>query len=128
MRYNGFKKIALSIIVTGLLVGCGNSSDAQRTLTNTDNLTNKEKQLEVKITKYLASTTLPTLHILPTMSDEDGNTQDAKATYTLTANKDVTVKIETPDGSWNTPMWRYNNNPLPLVIRTNRGNAMTLNL
>jgi FtsP/CotA-like multicopper oxidase with cupredoxin domain len=61
------------------------------------------------------------------MSDEDGSNQDAKATYTLTANKNVDVKIETPDGSWNTPMWRYNNSPLPLVIRTSRGNAMTLN-
>ena len=98
---------------------------------NIKNLTgdkiDKDKMLDEKVTKYLASTTLPTLHVLPTMSDEDGNTQDAKATYTLTANKDVTVKIETPDGSWNTPMWRYNNSPLPLVIRTNRGNAMTLN-
>jgi len=93
----------------------------------TDGKTDKDKMLEEKVTKYLASTTLPTLHVLPTMSDEDGNNQDAKATYTLTANKDVTVKIETPDGSWNTPMWRYNNNPLPLVIRTSRGNAMTLN-
>ena len=93
----------------------------------TDGKTDKDKMLEEKVTKYLASTTLPTLHVLPTMSDEDGNNQDAKATYTLTANKDVTVKIETPNGSWNTPMWRYNNNPLPLVIRTSRGNAMTLN-
>ena len=87
---------------------------------------NKDKMLKDKVTKYLASTTLPTLHILPTMIDEDGKSQDAKATYTLTANKDVMVKIETPDGSWNTPMWRYNSNPLPLVIKTSRGNAMTL--
>ena len=93
----------------------------------TGDKTDKDKMLDEKVTKYLASTTLPTLHILPTMSDEDGNNQDAKATYTLTANKNVTVKIETPDGSWNTPMWRYNNNPLPMVIRTNRGNVMTLN-
>ena len=93
----------------------------------TGDKTDKDKMLDEKITKYLASTTLPTLHVLPTMSDEDGNNEDKKATYTLTANKNVTVKIETPDGSWNTPMWRYNNNPLPLVIRTNRGNAMTLN-
>jgi len=93
----------------------------------TSDKSDKDKVLADKVTKYLASTTLPTLHILPTMSDEDGNTNDAKATYTLTANKDVDVKIETPTGSWTTPMWRYNNNPLPLVIRTNRGNAMTLN-
>jgi hypothetical protein len=84
--------------------------------------------LDAEVATYLASTTLPTLHVLATMTDEDSNATDAQATYTLTANKDVNVTIETPDGSWVTPMWRYNNNPLPLVIRTNRGNAMTLNL
>ena len=88
----------------------------------------KDANLTAEETKYLASTTLPTLHILETMTDEDGSTTDAKATYTLTANKDVNVTIETPNGSWVTPMWRYNNKPLPLVIRTNRGNAMTLKL
>ncbi len=40
----------------------------------------------------------------------------------------MNVTIETPDGSWITPMWRYNNNALPVIIRTDRGNAMTLNL
>ncbi len=87
----------------------------------------KESNLSAEVEKYLASTTLPSLHILPTMSDEDGNNSDAQATYTLTANKDVDVTIETPEGNWITPMWRYNNTPLPMVIRTNRGNAMTLN-
>ena len=122
MRYQeSLAKIAISIIVSGLLVGCGSDG------ANSNTLSDKDKILDDKISKYLVSTTLPTLHILPTLIDEDGNTQDAKATYTLTANKDVTVKIETPTGFWNTPMWRYNNNPLPLVIRTNRGNKMTLN-
>ena len=88
----------------------------------------KDANLTAQVEKYLASTTLPPLHILETMSDEDGNSTDAQATYTLTANKDVNVTIETPNGSWVTPMWRYNNKQLPLVIRTKRGNAMTLNL
>ena len=92
------------------------------------NLADAEALLDAEVKTYLASTTLPTLHVLPTMTDEDGNTTDDQATYTLTANTDVNVTIETPNGSWVTPMWRYNNNPLPLVIRTNRGNAMTLNL
>jgi len=82
--------------------------------------------LDAQVKEYLASTTLPTLHKLTTLRDEDGNTTDAKATYTLTAYRDVNVTIETPTGSWITPMWRYNNQPLPVVIRTNRGNAMTL--
>jgi FtsP/CotA-like multicopper oxidase with cupredoxin domain len=128
MKYsNSLKSVALSFIVSGLLIGCGGSSSSRSVDSNLTEKTDKEKMLDEKVTKYLASTTLPTLHILPTMSDEDGSNQDAKATYTLTANKNVDVKIETPDGSWNTPMWRYNNSPLPLVIRTSRGNAMTLN-
>ena len=88
----------------------------------------KDANLTAEVNTYLNSTTLPSLHILETMSDEDGDTTDAQATYTLTANKDVNVTIETPNGSWVTPMWRYNNKQLPLVIRTKRGNAMTLNL
>jgi len=124
MKYSkDVTQIALALIVGGIFIGCGGDS----VVTVDSNLTEKEKMLEEKVAKYMVSSTLPTLHILPTMSDEDGNNQDAKATYTLTANKNVNVKIETPDGSWNTPMWRYNNNPLPLVIRTSRGNAMTLN-
>ena len=91
-------------------------------------LADSQKELDEEVAKYLASTTLPTLNILPTMVDEDGNETDAQATYTLSANTDVNVTIQTPEGSWTTPMWRYNNNPLPLVIRTQRGNAMTLNL
>ena len=92
-----------------------------------NSLSDAQNKLDAEVATYLASTTLPSLHILPTMTDEDGNMTDAKATYTLTANTDVNVTIQTPDGSWNTPMWRYNNNPLPLVIRTQRGNEMTLN-
>jgi len=67
------------------------------------------------------------LRRLPVLTNEDGNLTDTAATYTLTAQKDVNVTIETPEGSWITPMWRYNNQALPVIIRTNRGNAMTLN-
>jgi len=88
---------------------------------------NKEQNLSAEVNKYLASATLPTLHILEKMNDEDGNLKDAKATYTLGAYQDVNVTIETPEGSWITPMWRYNNKPLPLVIRADRGMDMTLN-
>ena len=89
---------------------------------------NKEANLTAEVAKYIDSSTLPTLNILETMVDEDANITDAKATYTLTANKDVNVTVTSPDGSWITPMWRYNNKQLPLVIRTNRGDAMTLKL
>ncbi len=83
--------------------------------------------LDAKVATYLKSTTLPMLHRLETLIDEDGNLEDTAATYTLTARHDVNVTIETPTGSWITPMWRYNNQPLPVVIRANRGTDMTLN-
>ena len=96
-----------------------------------DRFANKAAQadadLKALVSKYISSTTLPTLHRLPVLSDEDGNTTDAQETYTLAATPDVNVTIETPDGSWITPMWRYNNNPLPVVIKATKGDAMTLN-
>ena len=79
------------------------------------------------VTTYLASSTLPTLHRLPRISDEDGNAGDAKERYTLQATAGVDVTVETPEGSWVTPMWRYNNTPLPVLIKTSRGTEMTLN-
>ncbi len=88
----------------------------------------RDANLTAEIAKYRASSTLPSLNILKTMVDEDGDLTDGKATYTLTANMDVNVTVNTPSGSWITPMWRYNNEQLPLIIRANRGDAMTLKL
>ena len=101
------KVISVSLLIGLVLAGCGETS-------NLNTKSNKSKS--------------SSLHILPVMGDEDGSLTDAKATYTLTANKNVDVTIETPDRNWTTPMWRYNNSPLPLVIRANRGDKMTLNL
>lgn len=92
-----------------------------------NDLTNADANLTALATQALEATTLPTLHVLPVIQDEDGNTTDTKETYTLTATKNVNVTIETPEGNWITPMWRYNNNPLPIVIHTSKGTAMTLN-
>ncbi len=87
----------------------------------------QEENLKTSISSYMNSSTLPTLHILPIMQDEDANPNDDKATYTLYAEKDVNVTIQTPDKSWITPMWRYNKNPLPMIIKADRGDLMTLN-
>ena len=87
-----------------------------------------DANLSALVTEALNVTTLPTLHVLPVLTDEDGNTTDTKETYTLKATEGVNVVIETPEGNWTTPMWRYNNNPLPVVIHAKRGDAMTLNL
>jgi len=86
----------------------------------------KEQKLSSEVRRYLASDSLPSLHILPLLSDEDGNPNDAEATYTLSAYEDVNVTIETPDGSWITPMWRYNRLALPPVIKAKRGMLMKL--
>ena len=88
----------------------------------------RDANLTAEIDKAKNSSTLPALNILKTMTDEDGDLTDAQATYTLTAKTDVNVTINTPEGSWITPMWRYNDEQLPVIIRTNRGNAMTLRL
>ena len=122
-------------------ISSGNLSEAEReelgslgfnvNATQNRNVSEREARdanLTADIANYKVSTTLPTLNILKTMRDEDGDLSDAKATYTLRANTDVNVTINTPEGSWVTPMWRYNNEQLPLIIRANRGDAMTLKL
>jgi len=109
------------LIVGIMLTGCGGNGDTAMTVASSS------EGLDSEVNAALASTTLPTLHLLETMVDEDGNPDDAAATYTLRARQNVNVTIETPEGSWVTPMWRYNSRALPLVIRANRGTAMTLN-
>ena len=99
----------------------------QGQMNQNSDLATDNTSLDKEITKYLAATNLPTLHALPRITDEDGDATDNKETYTLRATLDVNVTIETPDGSWITPMWRYNNNPLPVLIKTSRNNVMTLN-
>ncbi len=74
---------------------------------------------------HLAATNLPDFKHLPVLDDEDGNPDDNQGTYTLTVEKDVQVTIDTPDGSWITPMLRYNGSALPPVIRAKRGDVMT---
>ena len=58
------KVIAVSLLTSLVLAGCGETSD-----TKSSNQSNNSKT--------------SSLHILPVMSDEDGNVSDAKATYTL---------------------------------------------
>lgn len=85
-------------------------------------------QAAEKTAQNLAATNLPLFTRLPVMQDEDGNPDDAQATYTLTATPDVNVTVKVPGDQWVTPMYRYNGSPAPLVIRANRGDAMTLKL
>jgi FtsP/CotA-like multicopper oxidase with cupredoxin domain len=102
--------IGYSLLSALLLSGCGSSDNSS----------------SPAVQDYLDNPNLPSLHILPVLTDEDANMNDNKATYSLTANQNVNVNIESPEGTWTTPMWRYNNSPLPLVIKANRGDSMTL--
>ncbi|MBU0656971.1 MAG: multicopper oxidase domain-containing protein [Gammaproteobacteria bacterium] len=83
---------------------------------------------EANTVANLAATNLPAFNHLPVLADEDGNTTDNLATYTLTATPNVNVTINTPGATWVTPMSRYNGLELPPIIKAKRGQVMTLNL
>ena len=113
------KRSIVALLLTSLnLVGCGGNGSSSSTTIMQNSSSNNSTTTDTKRN--------PSLHILPIMSDEDGNLSDAKATYTLTAKEDINVTVETPNGKWITPMWRYNDSPLPLIIRAKRGDTMTL--
>jgi FtsP/CotA-like multicopper oxidase with cupredoxin domain len=71
---------------------------------------------------------LPAFQSLPVLIDEDGNPNDATATYTLNVEANVIVDVVTPNGNWTTPMMRYNGLQLPPVIVAKRGTQMTFNV
>ncbi len=50
------------------------------------------------------------------------------ATYTLNAQENVNVVVETPEGSWTTPMMRYNELQLPPVIVAKRDDTIKVNV
>jgi len=48
------------------------------------------------------------------------------ANYTLNAEENVDVTVETPNGTWITPMMRYNGLQLPPVIAATRGDQVSI--
>lgn len=68
---------------------------------------------------------LPGFQYLPVLTDTDGNPDDNAATYNLSVDANVPVNVVTPNGSWTTPMMRYNSSQLPPVIVAKRGMQMT---
>jgi len=71
---------------------------------------------------------MPAFKRLTVIEDEDGNPNDSTATYSLNANDNVSVNVETPTGSWTTPMMRYNDMQRPPVVVAKRGTKMTFNV
>lgn len=65
---------------------------------------------------------------LPMLTDTDGNPNDNNATYNLSADTNVPVTVVTPNGTWTTPMMRYNSLPLPPVIVAKRGTNIRVNV
>jgi FtsP/CotA-like multicopper oxidase with cupredoxin domain len=65
---------------------------------------------------------------LPELGDEDGNPDNDRGFYTLSAQDGVDVTIRAPGTSWITPMLRYNGMQLPPVIRARRGEELFLEL
>lgn len=94
--------------------------------TNNNNAVNQAALIQTQ--QLLTAINLPAFQHLPVLVDEDGNLNDAYATFTFTATDHVNVTINAPGKSWTTPMMRYNGMQLPPVVRANRGDAMTLNL
>ncbi len=78
--------------------------------------------------EHLSANNLPAFNHLPILTDEDGDANNGAATYTLTADPSVNVTINSPTGSWTTPMMRYNSLQLPPIIKAKRNDNMTLNV
>ncbi|MDH5256721.1 MAG: multicopper oxidase domain-containing protein [Gammaproteobacteria bacterium] len=76
----------------------------------------------------VAQLLLPAFKYLPVLEDADGNPNDNVATYNLSVDANVPVNVDTPDGSWTTPMMRYNSSQLPPVIVAKRGTRISLNV
>lgn len=131
MQYN---TLQLSSVLCGSLLalaGCGGGSTTVTGLTETSTTPTDSSTSSTAASTASGSLTasdLPTFNRLPVLVDEDGNPNDAAATYTLTATPNVNVTINAPGKSWVTPMSRYNGLQLPPLIKAKRGDAMKLNL
>ncbi len=71
----------------------------------------------------VSSSGLPAFKFLPVLSPTMVN---GVATYVLNAEENVDVTVESPTGTWITPMMRYNGLQLPPVITATRGDAISV--
>jgi len=75
----------------------------------------------LKIAVLAKASTLPVFKSLPLLSPTIVN---GVAKYTLNVEENVNVTIDSPSGSWTTPMMRYNSLPLQPVIAAKRGDKI----
>lgn len=87
------KIVAISLLTSLALAGCGDTNSSNSLVDNNRNDTNNSNSL-VDDNRSNTIQKTSSLHILPVMSDEDGNLNDAKATYTLVANKEIFIFIK----------------------------------
>jgi len=78
--------------------------------------------------ELMVNVRLQDFKFLPVLSDQDGNPNNSSATYNLSVDSNVSVNVATLDGSWVTPMMRYNGLQLPPVIKARRGMQMRFNV
>ncbi|MDQ7048018.1 MAG: multicopper oxidase domain-containing protein [Enterobacterales bacterium] len=75
------------------------------------------------VTVTAATASLPAFKSLPVLTPTMVN---GVATYTLNAEENIDVTVETPNGTWITPMMRYNGLQLPPVIAATRGDQISV--
>ena len=90
-----------------------------------DQMLQQNSQAADSTSANLVANNLPDFQFLPVLQDEDGNPGDNAASYTLDVMENVDVTVNTPSGSWITPMMRYNGLQHPPVIVARRGDQMT---
>ncbi len=105
---------------------------AQALLAQLDRLAQQRQDAEAKVQALLADDDLVPLPLPTPLNDEDGNSSDNAATYSLTVQKDVPVIVslrhnDAPlDVTVN--MLRYNGGQLPPLITARRGDTVTVNI
>ncbi|PCI60802.1 MAG: hypothetical protein COB35_08135 [Gammaproteobacteria bacterium] len=75
----------------------------------------------LNVTVTATAPILPAFKSLPLLTP---NIVNGVAKYTLDVEENVNVTIDTPNGSWTTPMMRYNSLPLQPVIAAKRGDKI----
>ncbi len=91
----------------------------------TDSLGLASDPASITVTVTQTAVTLPAFKALPLLTPTIVN---GVSTYNLVAKENVLVTVDSPEGSWQTPMMRYNDFQLPPVIVAKRGDSIKVNV